>query len=292
MIRDAKKVLDIEAKALKDLSKRIGKEFEKAIDLILKCKGRVIVTGMGKPGFIAGKIAATFASTGTPSMFMHPADAVHGDLGMVTKQDVIMVLSNSGETEEVIKLLSTIKKIGSKIIALTGDLKSTLAKHCDVSLDVSVYKEACPMGLAPTTSTTVTLAMGDALAVVLMKKRKFDKKDFAFFHPGGSLGKKLLLVRDIMRCGKDHPIIRENVSVRKALVRITEAKAGCCTVIDKNGKLKGIFTDGDLRRHMEDNRKPNFVDGKIGKFVTKNPFVVDQDGLAAEAFRILRERKI
>ena len=292
MLADAKKVLDIESKAIKDLSAKLGAPFTKAVNLIYKCKGRLIITGMGKPGFIAGKMAATFASTGTPSLSIHAADAVHGDLGMVTRQDIVMAISNSGETEEVIKLLSTIKKIGCPLIALTGNPKSTLAKHSNVVLDVSVKKEACPMNLAPTTSTTVTLALGDAMAVVLMKKKKFKVKDFAFYHPGGSLGRKLLKVKDIMRTGRNHPVIKVNSSIKSALVKITAARAGCCTVVDQKGKLKGIFTDGDLRRHLEDNTQKNLIGQKIEKFMTKKPLTISPDQLAAEAFRILRDKKI
>lgn len=292
MNKDACKVLDIEAQAILDLKKRINHSFDKAIDMILRCKGRVIVTGMGKPGFIAGKIAATLASTGTPSLCLHPADAIHGDLGMVTKHDVVIAISNSGETEEIARLLSTLKRIGSQLIAMTGNTKSTLARYSDVVLDVSVKEEACPLGLAPTTSTTVALAMGDAIAVVLIRKRNFKHKDFAFYHPGGSLGKKLLKVKDIMRTGAKMPLVRKTATVKKALLAITNAKAGSCAIVDDKGILQGIFTDGDLRRHLEDENTEDFVNQKIGSCMTKNPLVIDQHQLAAEAFRILHERKI
>jgi arabinose-5-phosphate isomerase len=292
MNNDAKKVLETEAEALMALAQRIDENFDKAIELILACKGRVIVTGMGKPGFIAGKIAATLASTGTPSLSIHPADAIHGDLGMVTKDDVVIAISNSGETEEVVRLLSTIKKIGARLIGMTGNVVSTLARYSDVILDVSVEQEACPLGLAPTTSTTAALAMGDAIAVVLIKKRKFEQKDFAFYHPGGSLGKKLLKVKDIMRTAEKNPVVSKNATVKQALLAITKAKAGSCAIVDEKGVLQGIFTDGDLRRHLEENRNIDFMDRTISEYMTKHPLTVDEEQLAAEAFRLLHEKKI
>jgi arabinose-5-phosphate isomerase len=292
MNNDAKKVLEIEAEALMALAQRIDENFDKAIELILACEGRVIVTGMGKPGFIAGKIAATLASTGTPSLSIHPADAIHGDLGMVTKDDVVIAISNSGETEEVVRLLSTIKKIGARLIGMTGNTGSTLARYSDVILDVSVEQEACPLGLAPTTSTTAALAMGDAIAVVLIKKRKFEQKDFAFYHPGGSLGKRLLKVKDIMRTGEKNPVVPKNATVKQALLSITKAKAGSCAIVDEKGALQGIFTDGDLRRHLEENKNIDFMDRTISEYMTKHPLTVDEEQLAAEAFRLLHEKKI
>ncbi len=292
MNNDAKKVLETEAEALMALAQRIDENFDKAIELILGCKGRVIVTGMGKPGFIAGKIAATLASTGTPSLSIHPADAIHGDLGMVTKDDVVIAISNSGETEEVVRLLSTIKKIGARLIGMTGNVGSTLARYSDVILDVSVEQEACPLGLAPTTSTTAALAMGDAIAVVLIKKRKFEQKDFAFYHPGGSLGKKLLKVKDIMRTAEKNPVVVMNATVKQALLAITKAKAGSCAIVDEKGVLQGIFTDGDLRRHLEGNRNIDFMDHTISEYMTKHPLTVNEEQLAAEAFRLLHEKKI
>ena len=292
MKNEAQRVLELEAQAIRAMAQRVDHTFDAAVDCILQCKGRVIVMGMGKPGFIAGKIAATFASTGTPSLSMHPADAIHGDLGMVTKDDVVIAISNSGETEEIVRLLSTIKKIGAQLIAMTGNLHSTLAQYSSVVLDVSVEKEACPLGLAPTTSTTAALAMGDALAVVLINRRNFQAKDFAFLHPGGSLGKKLLLVRDIMRTSEKSPTIEAVATVKEALILITAAKAGCCAIVDKKGILEGIFTDGDLRRHLETENAEAFINKPIGECMTHNPLVVADDSLAAEAFRILRDRKI
>lgn len=287
----AKKVLSVEAQAVKKLIPRINRDFERALDLLEQCSGRVIITGMGKPGFIGRKIAATLASTGTPSLFLHPAEAIHGDLGMVTKQDVVIAISNSGETEEITKLLSTIKKIGARLIALTGSSKSTLAQNSDVVLNIGLPKEACPWNLAPTASTTASLAMGDALAVCLAKRKGFREEDFAFLHPGGSLGKKLIKVKDIMRTGKQNPRIRGTATVEEALLAITSAKSGSCTIVDERGKLKGIFTDGDLRRHLKLNGV-SILTQKIEPFSTKRPLALEENRLAAEALQLLRDRKI
>lgn len=291
VIRRAKEVLDIEAGAIKGLKRRIGRNFEKALQVILKTKGRIVVSGMGKTGIIAQKFSATLASTGTPSLFLHTAEAIHGDLGKVTADDAVIIISNSGATEEMRQLLPLLKKIGCKVIALTGNTKSILAKYSDVVLDVSVKKEACPLGLAPTASTTATLAMADALAVCLLELKGFKEKDFAFFHPGGILGRRLLLkVEDIMRKGPANPIVSEGRKVSEVLLKITQARAGCATVVDKSGRLKGIFTDGDLRRHLETDG--NLPKRKIREVMTKNPTVVDKGMLAAEAMRIVREKKI
>ncbi len=289
--KEAKRVLGIEAQAIKDLVRRIDKNFERVIEILSRCKGRVVLTGMGKAGIIAQKISATMSSTGTPSLFLHSAEAIHGDLGRVTKEDVIIALSNSGETEEVKKLLPLIKKIGVKLISLTGNKKSTLAEYSDVVFDVSVKKEACPLGLAPTSSTTVMLAMGDALSVCLLKAKKFKEEDFAFYHPGGLLGRKLLLkVEDIMRKGIANPIVKENRLVKEVLYAITRARAGAASIINKKGKLVGIFTDGDLRRHIDE--KVNLSTLKIKDVMTKSPTTVKKDQLAVEALRILQEKKI
>lgn len=287
----AKKIITIESDAIKAFLSRVDQKFEKALDLLEHANGRVVITGMGKPGLIGRKIAATLASTGTPSLFLHPAEAIHGDLGMVTKQDVVIAISNSGETEEITKLLSTIKKIGSKLIALTGNLKSTLARHSDIALDVSVDSEACPWGLAPTASTAVALAAGDALALCLAKRKGFKSEDFAFLHPGGSLGKKLLRVKDIMRTGKAHAVVKESTTVEKALFAITAARAGSCSVVNLKGKLVGFFTDGDLRRHLKE-RGAKLLFMQISKIATRKPTTILQDHLAAEAFQKLRDRKI
>ena len=287
----AKKVLTIERDALSELIKRVGADFNAIVDDMAKIKGRVIVTGMGKPGFIAQKISATLSSTGTPSLYLHPAEAIHGDIGRVTKDDLILALSNSGETEEVVRILPIIKKIGAKLIAMAGNKRSTLARSADYNIDVSVKREACSMGLAPTTSTTAMLAMGDALAIALLERKGFKEKDFAFYHPVGILGKRLLLkVEDIMRTGSSNPIVREDLSVKKVLFAITRARSGSASIVDRKGRLVGIFTDGDLRRHIES--EPDIINKKVALVMTKNPTVIKKDKLAAEAFDILRSKKI
>jgi arabinose-5-phosphate isomerase len=290
-ISRAKKVLINESKAIASLADRIDGNFAKVISLLAKNKGRVIVTGMGKPGFIAQKISATLSSTGTPSLYLHPAEALHGDLGRVTDNDVIIALSNSGETEEVVKLIPIIKKIGAKLVSITGNKKSTLATSSDFILDSFVKKEACPMGLAPTTSTTVMLALGDALAIALLEKKNFQPKDFALFHPGGSLGKRLILkVEDIMRPKTHTPIVKESTKVKDVLLKITKLRAGSASVVDSRGRLTGIFTDGDLRRHFEEGK--DLFHRKVRDIMTKTPVTITGDRLAAEAFEILRDRKI
>lgn len=287
----AKKVIAIEREALALLAQRLDDKFEKACDILVNSKGRVVVLGMGKPGFIAQKISATLSSTGTPSFFLHPAEALHGDLGRVTKDDVLLALSNSGKTEEIIKLLPAVKKIGAKLISMTGDLKSPLARHADVTLDVGVKKEACPMNLAPTASTTAMLAMGDAIAVALLKRKKFEAKDFAFYHPGGNLGKRLLLkVSDIMRKGKANPVVSESTKLKDVLYSITQARAGSATVKDRKGKLAGIFTDGDLRRHLRSGE--DILARPVRELMTKHPIAIREDRLVAEALAVLSVRKI
>jgi arabinose-5-phosphate isomerase len=287
----AKQVLKIESDSIKRLASRIGKDFEKAVNIIFSSKGRVVVTGMGKAGIIGEKISATLASTGTPSLWLHSAEAIHGDLGRVRKEDAIIAISNSGETEETIRLIPHIKKIGSKLIAITGNTGSTLAKNSDAVLDVSIKEEACPLGLAPMASTTTMLAMGDALCAALIDKRGFKKTDFAFLHPGGSLGKQLLLkVEDIMRKGASNPIVKENTKVKEVLLKITAARAGSATVVDKNGKLSGIFTDGDLRRHLEEGI--DLAKKGVKEVMTKKPKAMKKGSLAVEALRILQEYKI
>jgi len=291
IIRRAKEVLRIESDAISALGPRIGRNFEKAVNIILKSKGRAVVSGMGKTGIIAQKFSATLASTGTPSLFLHTAEAIHGDLGKVTSEDVVIIISNSGSTEEMKQLLPLLKKIGSRIIALTGNIKSVLAKYSDVALDVSVKKEACPLGLAPTASTTATLAITDALAVCLLELKGFREKDFAFFHPGGALGRSLFLkVEDIMRKGAANPIVSEEKKVKDVLLKITQARAGSATVVDRKGRLKGIFTDGDLRRHL--GIDADLPGRKIKDVMTKNPVTVGPQMLAAEAMRILELKKI
>ena len=287
----AKRVLRNEAKAISRLAERINDDFSKIINMLAKNKGRIIVTGMGKPGFIAQKVSATLSSTGTPSLYLHPAEALHGDLGRVTKDDVIIAFSNSGETEEVIRLLPIIKKIGAELIAITGNKKSTLALNSNFTIDSSVRVEACSMGLAPTTSTTAMLALGDAIAVALLEKKNFKAKDFALFHPGGALGKRLLLnVEDIMRPRAKTPVVKKDAKVKDVLLKITKMRAGSACIVDGNGKLLGIFTDGDLRRHLDVGT--DIMACKVGDLMTSGPHTIAPDKLAAEAFKILRDRKI
>ncbi len=290
-LKRAKEVILTEAQAVQGLAKNLDHHFLKAIDLIVKCPGRIIVTGMGKTGIIGRKISSTLSSTGTPSIWMHSAEAVHGDLGQVTCQDILIVISNSGETEETTRLLPLIKKIGAKIITLTGNLKSTLAKHSDVVLNVAVKEEGCPLGLAPMASTTAMLVMGDALAACLIEVKKFRKEDFAFYHPAGALGKKLLLkVTDIMRSGHAFPKVREDTTVKEVLLSITRVRCGSACIVNRKGLLVGIFTDGDLRRHLE--ADPNLSVRKVRDVMTKNPTKIYKEKLAEEALRILQDKKI
>lgn len=291
VLKTARQILKIEADAIRRLSQSLGRPFEKAIDLMARCQGRIILSGMGKPGFIARKIAATLASTGSPSLFLHPAEAVHGDLGMVTEDDVMIAISNSGETEEIVKMLSTVKKIGIPLIAMTSSCESALARHANIVLDLGVDREACPLNLAPSASTTAALAMGDALALSLLKKKGFQTEDFAMLHPGGSLGKKLLKVKDLMRRGKSNPTVLPGTTVRKTLLAITSARAGSCSVVDRKGRLLGIFTDGDLRRHLRENGEM-ILKEPVKKLATPKPLAIREDRLAAEALHLLKTKKI
>lgn len=291
IIKRAREVLEIEAQAIRGLKPRVGKNFLDALNIIMKAKGRVVVSGMGKTGIIAQKFSATLASTGTPGLFLHTAEAIHGDLGKVKSDDAVIILSNSGTGEEMKQLLPLLKKIGSKIIALTGNRKSLLAKYSDVVLDVSVKKEACPLGLAPTASTTAALAMTDALAVCLLELKGFKEKDFAFFHPGGALGRRLILtVEEIMRKGKSNPVVNEDKRVSQVLLKITQGRAGSATVVDNSGRVTGIFTDGDLRRHLESDM--GLPRRRVKEVMTKAPTLVSKDMLAAEAMGIMRRKKI
>lgn len=291
VLQHAREIIAIEAKAIKGLIPLIGKNFEKAVDFMARCKGRVILTGMGKPGFIGRKIAATLASTGTPSQFLHPAEAIHGDLGMITEDDVMIAISQSGETEEIVRMMATVKRFGIPVIAMTSNPKSALARSADVILDLGVTREACPLNLAPSASTTAALAMGDALALSLLNKKGFREEDFAVLHPGGSLGKKLLKVKDLMRTGKSNPVVKAGKNVRSALLAITSARAGSCTVVDRRGRLVGIFTDGDLRRHLRLDGE-NILARPVEKMATKNPLVIHKDKLAAEALHLLQSKRI
>lgn len=294
-IEQAKRVLRIEADAIASLIDRLDENFIRAVDLIINCRGRVVVTGMGKSGHIGNKIAATLASTGTPALFLHPAEGIHGDLGMVTRGDLVIALSNSGETEELSRMLPSLKRIGIKIIALTGNLDSTLARNSDVVIYVGVKEEACPLGLAPTASTTATLAMGDALAVVLLNRRGFREEDFACFHPGGSLGKRLLLrVRDVMHTGDAIPKVSVDTLIKDAIYEISSKKMGVTAVLDPAGKLLGVISDGDLRRWMEKTEKTgeNLLAKRAGDIMTPDPKVIAKDALAAEAMAIMENSSI
>ncbi len=295
VIATAKETLKIEAEAILSMMDRMNESFGQAVEAIYDCKGRVVVTGMGKSGIIARKIASTFSSTGTPALFFHPAEGIHGDLGMIVKGDLALALSNSGETEELSVILPLIKRQGNILIAMTGDLGSTLAKRSDIVLDVGVKKEACPLGLAPTASTTAALAMGDALAVALLNKRGFKAEDFALFHPGGTLGKKLLIkVSDVMHVGNEVPQVRGSDPMKDAIYEITSKKLGMTTVIDGKGKFKGIITDGDLRRFLE--KEIGFRNDPLSKkaedVMTRNPKTIEGDALAAKAVQIMESCSI
>ncbi len=295
MKEQAKRVLKIEADAVAALIDRVDERFVEAVKLILSSKGRVVVTGMGKSGLIGKKIAATLASTGTPALFLHPAEGIHGDLGMVTRGDTVIALSNSGETEELARMLPSLKRLGIKIISLTGNLESTLAKNSDVVIDVGVQEEACPLGLAPTASTTATLAMGDALAVALLNQRGFKQEDFACFHPGGTLGKKLLLhVRDLMHSGDAIPVVSDKTLIKDAIYEISSKKMGITAVVDASGRLVGVISDGDLRRWMERTEKAgeNLLAKQAKDIMTKNPKTINSESLAAEAVAMMEKNSI
>lgn len=287
----ADEVLSTEIAGIDKLRKSLNKKFLDTVSILYGCHGRVIVTGMGKAGIIGQKFSATLSSTGSSSFWLHAAEAVHGDLGRIREDDVVVVLSYSGETEEIKHLVPFVKKIGAKIIAITAKSTSSLARHADGIISVKVDKEACPLGLAPTTSTTAMLAVCDALSVVLQKMKGFKQKDFAFFHPRGSLGRKLLLsVKDAMRTRKYNPVVSENALVKDVLLKITTLHAGAASVVDRRGRLVGIFTDGDLRRNLE--RYPHLLKKKVGLVMTKDPTVVRDTDLASQALRILEKRKI
>lgn len=286
-----RRVLDTEARAVSELGPRIGAEFVQAVEICLACKGRVVVTGMGKSGHIGGKIAATFASTGTPAFFVHAGEASHGDMGMITGQDIVLAMSNSGETAEIGILLPVIKRLGVPLISLTGNPSSTLAKAATVNLDISVSEEACPLNLAPTASTTATLAMGDALAIALLETRGFTEEDFARSHPGGSLGRRLLLtIADVMRTGDNVPLVQADTLLRDALIEMNVKGLGMTAVVDSDEKLVGIFTDGDLRRALDG--RVNVHDTKISEIMTTDCKTVSADMLAAEAVQHLEQHKI
>jgi arabinose-5-phosphate isomerase len=287
----AREVFQIEAEAIRQLAERVGAEFERAVQILLKCKGHVVVTGMGKSGAIGRKIAATLSSTGTPALFLHPAEGVHGDLGAITPNDVVLALSYSGETDELLAILPAIKRLGVPLIVLTGNINSTLAKAADVVLDVSVKREACPLNLAPTASAAAMLAMGDALALAAMKARRFTPEDFARLHPAGTLGRRLLLkVKDLMRTGERMACVHYSEPTKAAFAAITKARAGACVVVDDEGKLCGLVTDGDLRRALL--RDVNLFHAPVTEVMTKTPKVIHPEALATEALRLMQTHQI
>ena len=290
IIEQARQALAIEAAAIEALIPRINGQFSTAVNMILQNPGRVIVTGMGKSGLIGRKIAATLTSTGTPAFFLHPAEGIHGDLGMVTGEDIVIALSYSGETAELISILPTLKRIGARIIALCGRESSALVQNADVFLDVGIEKEACPLGLAPTASTTAALAMGDALAVALLSARNFTPEDFALCHPGGALGRKLLLtVEAVMHGGEDNPVVTLDKTVKEALFVITARGLGATSVIENDGRLAGIITDGDIRRGLENGH--DFLDKPVGTLMTKKPRTITKEKLAAYALHLMEKNQ-
>lgn len=290
-LAEGRRVLEIEARAVEALIGRLDERFVKAVDVLVRCKGKVVVSGMGKSGLIGQKIAATLASTGTSSFFLHPAEGVHGDLGMLARRDVLVTISNSGETQELLQLLPFVKRLGIPVISFTGRTNSTLAKNSDVVLDVSIAEEACPMGLAPTASTTATLALGDALAVALLQKREFKEEDFARFHPGGTLGRRLLVkVKDLMHADPDIPMVHASVGGMAAMLEMTAKKLGMTTVVDQEGLLVGVITDGDLRRFLQ--RGTDLVNTTAGELASANPKSIGPDELAAKAVEMMERFSI
>lgn len=285
------RVLEIEAQAILDLLPRIGESFDRTLETLLGCAGRVVVTGMGKSGLIAQKISATFASTGTPSLFLHPAEAIHGDLGRIVRGDVVLAVSHSGDTPEILALVPTIKRLGSSLVAMTGNPGSALAGAADVNLDVSIREEACPLGLAPTASTTAALAMGDALAMALQERRGFTVEDFAVLHPGGKLGKKLLRVEDLMHTGDQVPRVAPGTVMKDVLFEMTRKRFGMTTVVDGDGRLLGMISDGDLRRQME-RHGYTLLDRTAEECMTSGPIVISKRQMATSALALLEESKI
>jgi arabinose-5-phosphate isomerase len=288
--RTALEVLQSEANAILGLIDRIDENFEKAVELLAACKGRVVLTGMGKSGIICRKIAATFSSTGQPALFLHPAEAIHGDLGMVVPGDVVVSISNSGETAELLRLLEMLKRLGIPLIALTGRSQSTLARYSDVVLDVSVAQEACPMNLVPTASTTASLAMGDALAMCLMVHRGFKEEDFARLHPGGKLGMKLLKVSELMRTGEAIPIVRSNTPMKDVMYEMSRKGIGVTSVVDDKDRVLGIISDGDLRRHLE--KDDQLLKRNAKDVMTPDPITIAADDLATKALNLMEQKRI
>jgi len=286
----ARKVLQTEAAAVLALVDRLDDRFAEAVSLVVRCKGRVIVTGMGKSGIICRKIAATLASTGTPAFFLHPAEAVHGDLGVIQADDVVIAMSYSGETEELTRVLETLKRIGAPLIALTGGPNSTLGQAANVALDCSVSEEACPMNLVPTASTTAALAMGDALAMTVLVEKGFKPDDFANLHPGGKLGKRLMRVEQLMHGGDSLPVVQLHTAMRDVIYEMSRKGLGMTSVVEKDGRLAGIITDGDLRRKMPGT--PNILELTAGDVMTPNPIAISRSTMAVEALALMEQRKI
>ncbi|MCI0526974.1 MAG: KpsF/GutQ family sugar-phosphate isomerase [Nitrospira sp.] len=291
IIDHGKRVLQIEAQAILDLMGRIDERFVEAVDILHDCRGRVVVTGMGKSGIIAKKIAATLASTGTPAFYLHPAEGIHGDLGMLCRGDVVIALSNSGETEELLKILPVMKRFGIPLICLTGNLKSNLAKHSTVVIDVGIKEEACRIGSVPTASTTAALAMGDALSVALLEKRGFKEEDFASFHPGGVIGKRLLLrVEDVMHTGHEIPVVYEDTPMKEVIYEMTSKKLGITTVQNRQGRLTGVFTDGDLRRLFQ--KTTDIFHKTAADVMIRTPRIITRDILATQAVLVMERYSI
>jgi arabinose-5-phosphate isomerase len=290
-LESARRVLKIEAEAIRALGQRLDDSFVRALDVLQACRGRVVLTGMGKSGLVARKIAATLASTGSPALFLHPAEGMHGDLGMLVREDVVVAVSNSGETEELNQLLSAFKRLGVRLISLVGNPQSTLARQSDVVLDVGVAEEACPMNLAPTASTTAALAMGDALAVALLERRGFRAEDFALIHPGGTLGRKLLLkVEDLMHRGDEVPRVGQDLTMREAIPVISGKRLGMAAVTDAGGRLTGIITDGDLRRALQ--RWPDLLERRVADVMIRGPKRIGKTELAAKAVQVMEQHAI
>jgi arabinose-5-phosphate isomerase len=286
----ARRVLELEARAILDLIPRLDETFDRAVETLRGCEGRVVVTGMGKSGLIGAKIAATLSSTGTPSLFLHPAEAVHGDIGMVVPGDVVLAISQSGETEELVRLLELLKRLNVPLISLTGNLRSTLARHSQIALDVRVESEASPIGLVPTASTTAALAMGDALAMALLERRGFTLQDFARYHPGGNLGKQVVTVGHLMHTGAALPVVRTGSPMRDAIQTMSEKRLGMACIVDDDGVLAGVITDGDLRRVL--GRGENILSMTVDATMTRGPVTIGRDELAAAALNLLEARKI
>ncbi len=292
IIEKAKQVLKIESESIQALINRIDDTFVKAVNLLDKCKGRVVITGIGKSGIIGKKISATLASIGVPSIFLHAADGTHGDLGMITSNDIVIAISNSGESEEILNLLPAIKRFNVTLVSMTGNLNSTLAKKSNIVLNISVKEEACPLGLVPTASTTATMALGDALAMALLDKRGFKEEDFAVLHPSGSLGKKLLIqVDDLMHIGSNIPIINKDAPLKDVIMEISSKKLGMAIVVNQDDKVLGIITDGDLRRLMEKKEKDTFKT-TAEEMMSTNPKTIEKNALAARALQIMEKHSI